>query len=95
MIAATELLDEPVSADGSPERDDSTDRLPDLSDQRPEGGADRLLAQVESLNASMTPLELSRCSPQQLVQVHDQLGGLMRRVVVELQDRLTRTDGKL
>ncbi|XP_028249395.1 telomere-associated protein RIF1 [Parambassis ranga] len=92
---ATELVDEPVSADGSPERDASADQLPDPSDQRPEGGADRLLSQVQSLNGSMTPLELSRCSPQQLVQVHDQLGGLMRRVVVELQARLTQTDDKL
>uniref|UniRef100_A0A3Q1JRE5 Telomere-associated protein Rif1 N-terminal domain-containing protein n=1 Tax=Anabas testudineus TaxID=64144 RepID=A0A3Q1JRE5_ANATE len=42
----------------------------------------------------MTPLELSHCSPKQLVQLHDQLGGMMSRVVVELQTRLCHTDGK-
>uniref|UniRef100_A0A3B4UTQ9 Replication timing regulatory factor 1 n=1 Tax=Seriola dumerili TaxID=41447 RepID=A0A3B4UTQ9_SERDU len=43
-----------------------------------------LLSEVEALTCRMTPPQLSRCSPQQLVQMHDQLGGMMRRVVVEL-----------
>uniref|UniRef100_A0A7N5ZWZ4 Telomere-associated protein Rif1 N-terminal domain-containing protein n=1 Tax=Anabas testudineus TaxID=64144 RepID=A0A7N5ZWZ4_ANATE len=55
---------------------------------------DGLLSEVEALTCRMTPLELSHCSPKQLVQLHDQLGGMMSRVVVELQTRLCHTDGK-
>uniref|UniRef100_A0A669BIV0 Replication timing regulatory factor 1 n=1 Tax=Oreochromis niloticus TaxID=8128 RepID=A0A669BIV0_ORENI len=53
-----------------------------------------LSSEIEGLSCRMTPQELSVCSPQQLVEMHDQLGGMMRRVVVELQTRLCQTDGK-
>uniref|UniRef100_A0A8K9UKV4 Replication timing regulatory factor 1 n=1 Tax=Oncorhynchus mykiss TaxID=8022 RepID=A0A8K9UKV4_ONCMY len=53
--------------------------------QRPEGD---LLLEVESLGARLAGEELSRCSPDQLVQLHDQLGGMMKNVVVQLQSRL-------
>uniref|UniRef100_A0A673ZZU9 Replication timing regulatory factor 1 n=1 Tax=Salmo trutta TaxID=8032 RepID=A0A673ZZU9_SALTR len=53
--------------------------------QRPEGD---LLLEVESLGALLAGEELSRCSPDQLVQLHDQLGGMMKNVVVQLQSRL-------
>ncbi|XP_070770846.1 telomere-associated protein RIF1 [Enoplosus armatus] len=93
---ATELVDEPVSADGRPEREGSGNQTPDApaGQQRPEGHPEGLLSEVEALTCRMTPLELSCCPPQQLVQMHDQLGGMMRRVVVELQTRLCQTDGK-
>ncbi|XP_073329575.1 telomere-associated protein RIF1 [Pagrus major] len=89
---ATELVDEPVPADSTPERDGSENQTADTiaKEQRPEG----LLSEVEALTRRMTPLELSYCAPEQLVQMHDQLGGMMRRVVVELQTRLCHTDDK-
>ncbi|XP_075967063.1 telomere-associated protein RIF1 isoform X2 [Anarhichas minor] len=84
---ATELVDEPLPADERPEHDVSGNQTPDTAagGREPEG---RLRSEVEALTGSMTPLELSYCSPQQLVHIHDQLGGMMRRVVVELQTRL-------
>ena len=100
VFAATELVDEPVFADERPHQDVSGDQTPDT----PSGGGggedegplhdDGLLSNVEALTCRMTPLELSRCSPLQLVHMHDQLGGLMSRVVGELQTRLCHTDGK-
>lgn len=52
---------------------------------------DGLLSEVEALTCRMTAEELGRCSPQQLVQMHSHLGGLMNRVVLELQTRLCQT----
>ncbi|XP_054471187.1 telomere-associated protein RIF1 isoform X3 [Anoplopoma fimbria] len=96
---ATELLDEPVPADERPEQDGSGNQTPDtptgehepVERLHPEG---RLQSEVEVLSGRMTPLELSYCSSQQLVQMHDRLGGLMRSVVVELQTRLCQTEGR-
>lgn len=93
---ATELLDESASAadqdvsgNQTPEVQDG-DRRPE--DRRPE---DLLLpSDVELLSCKMSPSELGRCSAQQLVQIHDQLGGMMRRVVVELQTRVQQTDDR-
>ncbi|XP_035030715.2 telomere-associated protein RIF1 isoform X1 [Hippoglossus stenolepis] len=94
---AMELVDEPVPADERSLQDVSEDQTPDT----PTGGEDEgplhddgLLSDVDALTCRMTPLELSRCSPLQLVHMHDQLGGLMSRVVGELQTRLCQTDGK-
>uniref|UniRef100_A0A3B3VQE0 Replication timing regulatory factor 1 n=1 Tax=Poecilia latipinna TaxID=48699 RepID=A0A3B3VQE0_9TELE len=56
--------------------------------------ATELAAAVEALVCSATPLELSRCSPQQLLQMHEQLGGMMRGIAVELQTRLCHADDK-
>ncbi|XP_015251904.1 PREDICTED: telomere-associated protein RIF1 isoform X1 [Cyprinodon variegatus] len=85
---ASELIDEPVSADVnssvSEERRDGEER-PGEGEQRPE---DAPPAAVEALARRMTAPELSLCSPQQLVEMHEQLGGMMRAVVVELQTRL-------
>lgn len=93
VFAATELVDEPVPSDRRTEQDGSGNQTPDTpaGEQRPEGP---LQSEVEFLTGRMTPLELSYCSPQQLVQMHDRLGGMMRRVVVELQTRLDQTDSK-
>ncbi|XP_067372207.1 telomere-associated protein RIF1 isoform X2 [Channa argus] len=97
---ATELVDEQVSAEGKLEQDASGNEtldVPVAEHQQPARGRlhpDGLLSEVEALTCRMTPLELVRCSPQQLVQVHDQLGGLMRRVVMELQARLCQTDAR-
>ncbi|KAM7406970.1 hypothetical protein PAMA_002938 [Pampus argenteus] len=85
---ATELVDEPVPVEEDPFREPTLDSA--AAEQRPEG----LLSEVEGLTCRMSPLELSRCSPQQLVHMHDQLGGMMRRVVVELQTRVCQTDCK-
>lgn len=79
---ATEMLDEPVSMEQAPEERLDQSR-PDH--QRPVGD---LLLEVESLGARLAGEELSRCSPDQLVQLHDQLGGMMKNVVVQLQSRL-------
>uniref|UniRef100_A0A8K9XER5 Replication timing regulatory factor 1 n=1 Tax=Oncorhynchus mykiss TaxID=8022 RepID=A0A8K9XER5_ONCMY len=76
------MLDEPVSMEQGPEERLDQSR-PDH--QRPEGD---LLLEVESLGARLAGEELSRCSPDQLVQLHDQLGGMMKNVVVQLQSRL-------
>lgn len=90
---ATALVDEPVAADSSPDEGASRDVVPEppVDEQRPDG---RLLSEVETLTSRMTPTELSHCSVQQLGQIHEHLGGLMRRVVVELQTRICQTDGK-
>uniref|UniRef100_A0A8C7LL09 Replication timing regulatory factor 1 n=1 Tax=Oncorhynchus mykiss TaxID=8022 RepID=A0A8C7LL09_ONCMY len=77
-----QMLDEPVSMEQGPEERLDQSR-PDH--QRPEGD---LLLEVESLGARLAGEELSRCSPDQLVQLHDQLGGMMKNVVVQLQSRL-------
>ncbi|XP_071211462.1 telomere-associated protein RIF1 isoform X1 [Salvelinus alpinus] len=79
---ATEMLDEPVSMEQGPEERLDQSR-PDH--QRPEGD---LLLEVESLGARLAGEELSRCSPDQLVQLHDKLGEMMKNVVVQLQSRL-------
>ncbi|KAM9485564.1 telomere-associated protein RIF1-like isoform 2-T2 [Salvelinus alpinus] len=78
----TELLDEPVSKEHPEERPDQS--RPDHQ-KTAEGG---LLLEVESLAAHLTGEGLSHCSSDQLVQIHDQLGGMMRTVVVQLQSRL-------
>ncbi|XP_078118689.1 telomere-associated protein RIF1 isoform X2 [Sander vitreus] len=95
---ATALVDEPVLAAGRPELDGLGNQTPDTpaGEQRPGGQLhpEELLSDVEALTDRMTQVELSRCSPRQLVQIHDQLGGMMRRLVVELQTRLCQTDGK-
>ncbi|XP_023149787.1 telomere-associated protein RIF1 isoform X1 [Amphiprion ocellaris] len=91
---ATELLDESASA---ADQDISGNQTPEVldGDQRPEDQRpeDLLLpSDVELLSCRMSPSELGRCSAQQLVQIHDQLGDMMRRVVVELQTRVQQTD---
>lgn len=93
LPAATELVDEPVPAEATAETDGPGHQT---LDSPPEGppNPEGLLSQCDALKCSMTPRELGGCSPLQLVQMHDQLGGLMRRVVVELQARLCPTDGK-
>uniref|UniRef100_A0A4W6F1H3 Replication timing regulatory factor 1 n=1 Tax=Lates calcarifer TaxID=8187 RepID=A0A4W6F1H3_LATCA len=90
----TEMMTSELEETSAPQNQDEEDKTstPDTlaggEHHQPEG---RLLSEVEALTCRMTPLELSRCSPQQLVQMHDQLGCMMRRVVVELQTRLCQT----
>ncbi|XP_029936287.1 telomere-associated protein RIF1 isoform X3 [Myripristis murdjan] len=95
---ATELVDEPVPVDQRPDQDGSVSQACDgqPGERRPEGqpNPEGLLSQMEALSSRVTPLELNRCSPQQLLQLHDHLGGMMRSVVVELQTRLCQTDNK-
>ncbi|KAG7219729.1 hypothetical protein INR49_018892 [Caranx melampygus] len=97
---ATELVDEPAAADGSSRQDVSENQTQESAagEQPPAGGRllppAGLLSEVEALTCRMTPTELSGCSSQQLVQLHDQLGGMMQRVVVELHTRLQQTEEK-
>uniref|UniRef100_A0A668A9F7 Replication timing regulatory factor 1 n=1 Tax=Myripristis murdjan TaxID=586833 RepID=A0A668A9F7_9TELE len=81
-----------------PDQDGSVSQACDgqPGERRPEGqpNPEGLLSQMEALSSRVTPLELNRCSPQQLLQLHDHLGGMMRSVVVELQTRLCQTDNK-
>ncbi|XP_042350186.1 telomere-associated protein RIF1 [Plectropomus leopardus] len=92
---ATALMDEPVPADGRTEQDVTGNQTP-AAERRAEGALhpEALPSELEALSCRMTPQELGYCSPQQLLQMHDQLGGMMRQVVVELQTRLCQTDGK-
>lgn len=87
LFTATELPDEPVPAEGEPEKETA---------ERPAGQQDTegLLSETEALSCRMTPSELSQCSAQQLVQVHHRLGDMMRHVVAELQSRICQSDGK-
>ncbi|KAK5920532.1 hypothetical protein CgunFtcFv8_024333 [Champsocephalus gunnari] len=84
---ATALIDEPIPADG-PMEDDCPKNLTPGTPAGEHTPAGRLQAEVEALGYSMTPQELNNCSSQQLVQIHDQLSGMMRGVVVELQTRI-------
>lgn len=102
VSAATELLDEHVPATGRPEQaapghetqaapENEKKVTPGTPAEEPEG---RLLLELDALSCSWTPVELSRCTPQQLVQIHERLGGLMRSVVTELQSRLCQVDAR-
>ncbi|XP_038870184.1 telomere-associated protein RIF1-like [Salvelinus namaycush] len=81
----TELLDEPVSKEHEEHPEERPDQSRPDHQKTAEGG---LLLEVESLAAHLTGEGLSHCSSDQLVQIHDQLGGMMRTVVVQLQSRL-------
>uniref|UniRef100_A0A3Q3JVD7 Telomere-associated protein Rif1 N-terminal domain-containing protein n=1 Tax=Monopterus albus TaxID=43700 RepID=A0A3Q3JVD7_MONAL len=94
----TEMMTSELEETSAPQnQDEEKEKTSGETLGQPEGQLqpDRLLSQVEALTCRMTPLELSGCSPQQLVLMHDQLGGMMRRLVVELQSRLCQTDGGL
>ncbi|KAM8857999.1 telomere-associated protein RIF1 [Synchiropus picturatus] len=84
---ATALEDDPVPDAESAEPDPQVLEAP-KEEAQPEEQADGLQSDVDKLCSRMTPPELGLCSPQQLVAMHDQLGDMMRRVVVELQTRL-------
>ncbi|XP_013876662.1 telomere-associated protein RIF1 isoform X2 [Austrofundulus limnaeus] len=62
--------------------------------QTPDGAEEPLPSVVEALSCRMMPLELSHCTPQQLVQMHYQLGGMMKCLVTELQTRVCHDGGK-
>ncbi|XP_028992659.1 telomere-associated protein RIF1 isoform X2 [Betta splendens] len=100
----TEMLTSEPEEISAPENQDEEEKVPaetlatelldepapaDVQHQAPEG---ELVSEVEALTSRMTPVELSRLSPQQLVQMHEHLGGMMRCVVMELQTRLCQTD---
>ncbi|XP_036401392.1 telomere-associated protein RIF1 [Megalops cyprinoides] len=59
-----------------------------------EGRSAELLAEVEALGARLTAEELGHCSPGQLVLMHEQLGGMMRTIVLQLQTRLAPSPGE-
>ncbi|KAG7463900.1 hypothetical protein MATL_G00181560 [Megalops atlanticus] len=59
-----------------------------------EGRPAELLAEVEALGSRLTPEELGHCSPGQLVLMHEQLGGMMRTIVLQLQARLAPSLGE-
>uniref|UniRef100_A0A3B3UI31 Replication timing regulatory factor 1 n=1 Tax=Poecilia latipinna TaxID=48699 RepID=A0A3B3UI31_9TELE len=88
-----QLVDEPLPPDATAEQQDG-ERRPEVAAAAAVDPATELAAAVEALVCSATPLELSRCSPQQLLQMHEQLGGMMRGIAVELQTRLCHADDK-
>uniref|UniRef100_A0A8C4DQH0 Replication timing regulatory factor 1 n=1 Tax=Dicentrarchus labrax TaxID=13489 RepID=A0A8C4DQH0_DICLA len=93
----TEMMTSELEETSAPQNLDEEDKTSgETLEQGPAGQLhpEGLLSEVAVLTRRMTPSELSYCSPQQLVQMHDQLGGMMRRVVVELQSRLCQMDGK-
>lgn len=87
-----------MCADGRPEQEASRNHTAEMPDggQKLEGQLPSysLPSEVEALSCRMTPQELRVCSPQQLVEMHNQLGGMMSRVVADLQTRLCQTDCK-
>lgn len=88
-------MDEPAAADGgTPQEDVSENQTPESAAGEEPPAEGRLLSEVEALSCRATPTELSGCSSQQLVQLHDQLAGLMQRVVVELHTRLQQSEEK-
>ncbi|CAL8343119.1 unnamed protein product [Boreogadus saida] len=52
-----------------------------------------LLCQADALSSVASIEELGLCTAEQLVRLHDVLGGVMRGVVLELQSRLGHMDG--
>ncbi|XP_059895714.1 telomere-associated protein RIF1 isoform X2 [Gadus macrocephalus] len=52
-----------------------------------------LLCQADALSSRASMEELGLCTAEQLVRLHDALGGVMRSVVLELQSRLGHMDG--
>lgn len=80
-------MDEPAClAEGEPEKEEAA--------TQPAGrdAAGGLLTELEGLGCRMTPSELGRCSAQQLVQLHHQLGDMMRQVVTQLHSRVCQSD---
>lgn len=68
--------------------------LMEQSLQTPDGEEEALPSTLEAVSCRMVPLELSRCTPQQLVQMHCQLGDMMKCLVTELQTRLCHDSEK-
>lgn len=88
VSAAAEPLDQLLSSDVPPELDTMAlegNRSP-AQGLHPSG----LLGELEALSSRMTPMELSSLSPQQLVDIHAHLGGMMSRMVAEMQTRLQK-----
>ena len=52
-----------------------------------------LLCLADALSSSASMEQLGLCTAEQLVRLHDALGGVMRSVVLELQSRLGHMDG--
>uniref|UniRef100_A0A8C9TB40 Replication timing regulatory factor 1 n=1 Tax=Scleropages formosus TaxID=113540 RepID=A0A8C9TB40_SCLFO len=71
---------------------DETEKMTSEPEERdpPELATDPA-SEVEAMAVRLTAEELSRCSPGQLVQMHEQLSTLMRNIVVQLQSRLPST----
>ncbi|XP_077435975.1 telomere-associated protein RIF1 isoform X2 [Vanacampus margaritifer] len=89
-MLATELAEEPAPAklEEEPPKvapNSSASGAP----EDPPGGPEGLLARLDALNCAVTPPHLRHCSPQQLFDVHEHLTLLMRRVMCEMQSRLS------
>lgn len=63
---------------------------PQTTEDQPQ--CNRLLSKFEDLNSRITSKELSHCLPQQLVQIHHQLGDMMKRVMDEMHSRFCETN---
>lgn len=92
-------MDEPLPADWTMEADAPGNGKGTMDTSSLEPGpdgqshAEGLFPELESLAGRMET-ELRHCSAERLVQIHDGLGNMMKRVVVELQSRLCQTQGE-
>lgn len=95
LLTATELVDEPLPAHWSTQPDSSGNEKETMAtsctEQSADGHLQGLLPDVDRLACRMMQTELQRCSAEQLVQIHDKLGNMMKHVVVELHTRLCQT----
>lgn len=93
------LAETATQADDDDEEDDEEEEEEEgrpITEQSPSGqlSPGGLLSQVDSLSSRAMAGELGLCTAEQLVQLHDALGGVMRRVMLELQGRLCQASGK-
>ncbi|KAK0145103.1 hypothetical protein N1851_015999 [Merluccius polli] len=86
---------EPVTKEEEEEEDEEEEEARPSVVQAPSGqlAPGGLLSQAAHLSSRATAEELGLCSAEQLVRLHDALGGVMRSVVLELQSRLCQADG--
>ncbi|XP_061735435.1 telomere-associated protein RIF1-like [Nerophis ophidion] len=85
---ATELVDQPGPVPTGKDDKHSSVQTPTGVSKAPSGAQWGLLSQLDSLDSEMTSPLLNQCSPQQLLDVHQRLTGLTRRVVLEMSVRL-------
>nr|XP_061826919.1 telomere-associated protein RIF1 isoform X1 [Nerophis lumbriciformis] len=85
---ATELVDQPGPVPTGQGDEHSSLQTPTGVPEAPSVAQWGLLSQLDSLDSEMTPPLLNQCSPQQLLDVHQRLTGLTRRVVLEMSVRL-------
>lgn len=90
-------MDEPLPTDWTAEPDASGNGKETADSSSAEQSADGqphsegFLPELDRLTGRMMQSELQRCSAEQLAQIHDRLGDMMKHVVGELHTRLCHT----